>query len=53
MASHFPYLLDPRIHPDDGRRCVTVPTWDTFEHVTQFITLRDLTQTSWREDLER
>ena len=53
MASHFPHLLDPRIHPDDGRRCVRVPTWETFEHVTQFITLRDLAQTSWREDLER
>lgn len=53
MACHFPHLLDPRIHPDDSRRCVRVPTWETFEHVTQFITLRDLAQTSWREDLER
>ena len=53
MVSHFPHLLDPRIHPDDDRRCVRVPTWDTFEHTTQFITLRDLTQTAWREDLER
>ncbi|MDE0229092.1 MAG: TIM barrel protein, partial [Spirochaetaceae bacterium] len=32
---------------------VRVPTWETFEHVTQFITLRDLAQTAWREDLER
>ena len=53
MASHFPYLLDPRIHPDASRRGVRVSTWETFEHVTQFITLRDLAQTSWREDLER
>ena len=53
MVAHFPHLLDPRVHPDDGRRCVRVPTWDTFEHVTQFITLRDLTQTSWRDDLHR
>ena len=53
MVAHFPHLLDPRVHPDHGRRCVRVPTWDTFEHVTQFITLRDLTQTSWRDDLHR
>ncbi|MDE0025699.1 MAG: TIM barrel protein [Spirochaetaceae bacterium] len=53
MACHFPHLLNPRIHPDDGRRGVRVPTWETFEHVTQFITLRDLAQTAWREDLER
>ena len=53
MVSHFPHLLDPRIHPDADRRCVRVPTWDTFEHTTQFITLRDLTQTAWLEDLAR
>ena len=53
MASHFPHLLNPRVHPDDSRRRVPVPTWETFENVTQFITLRDLAQTSWREDLER
>ena len=53
MASHFPHLLDPRIHPDDTRRNVRVPTWETFEHTTQFITLRDLAQSSWRDDLER
>ena len=53
MACHFPYLLDPRIYPDASRRCVQVPTWETFEQATQFITLRDLTQTSWREDLDR
>ena len=34
MVAHFPHLLDPRVYPDHGRRCVRVPTWDTFEHVT-------------------
>ena len=53
MAAHFPHLLDPRIHPDDARRSVRVPTWETFEHTTGFITLRDLAQSDWREDLER
>ena len=53
MAAHFPHLLNPRIYPDDGRRSVRVPTWETFEHATQFITLRDLAQSTWREDLER
>ena len=53
MVRHFPHLLNPRIYPDDGRRWVRVPTWETFEHATQFITLRDLSQTSWREDLDR
>ena len=52
MACHFPYLLNPRIHPDDGRRGVRVPTWETFEHVTQFITLRDLAQV-WDGVVER
>ena len=53
MLAHYPYLLNPRIYPDDSRRCVRVPTWETFQHTTQFITLRDLSQTAWREDLER
>ena len=53
MAAHFPHLLDPRIHPDDSRRSVRVPTWETFEHTTGFITLRDLAQSDWREDLDR
>ena len=27
MASHYPYLLNPRIYPDDSRRPVRAPTW--------------------------
>jgi len=52
MASHYPYRLNPRRYPDDARRPVRVPTWSTFGDQPQFITLRDLSQTTWREDLD-
>jgi len=40
--SHHVYgrLLDPREHPDYGRRAVKPPTWETFGNRTQFISLR-------------
>ena len=51
MPTHYPYLLDPTAYPDFSRREFPVPTWETFENTTQFATLRDLSQSSWREDL--
>ena len=53
MADHYPFLLDPKLYPDYHRRPVTVPTWETFENTTQFISVRDLSQSEWREDLDR
>ncbi|MBN1417541.1 MAG: hypothetical protein JXP34_02130, partial [Planctomycetes bacterium] len=32
--------LDPRAHPDDDRRAVKPPSWDTFGHRTRFTCLR-------------
>lgn len=57
MPALYPYLLDPGIFPDFTRRCVRVPTWDTFNHAVQFITLRGFTikknrLINWREDLD-
>jgi hypothetical protein len=53
MVDHYPYLLDPKLYPDFRRRHVPVPTWETFQHTTQFTTLRDLSQTDWKDDLDR
>jgi len=53
MPSCYPYLLDPTRHPDYTRRPFRVPTWETFDGVTQFMTLRSLTQDGWKEDLDR
>jgi hypothetical protein len=53
MAHHYPHLLDAAAYPDYGRRQFRVPTWETFENRTQFAALRDLSQTGWREDLDR
>lgn len=36
----YPHLLDPRAHPDDARRAVKPPSWETFENETQFVSLR-------------
>jgi len=36
----YSHLLDPRAHPDYGRRAVKPPTWETFKHCTQFTCLR-------------
>ena len=36
----YSQLLDPREHPDYDRRYVKPPTWDTFNRVTQFTSLR-------------
>ena len=38
----YPYLMDPRQHPDEARRWVKPPDRQTFEGRTQFITLRSL-----------
>ncbi len=51
--AHYPRLIEPELHPDWQRRSVRPPTWATFGHRTQFTTLRSLTQSAWREDLER
>ena len=53
MPSCYPNLLDPARHPDYTRRPFRVPTWETFDGVTQFMTLRSLTQDGWKEDLDR
>ncbi len=57
MPSHYPYLLDPTIHPDFDRRHVRVPTWKTFRDRTRLITLRgfgikDRKLVGWRETLD-
>ena len=36
----YSHLLDPREHPDDTRRAVQPPTWETFGGRTQFTCLR-------------
>ncbi|MBI4328046.1 MAG: hypothetical protein HY674_22675 [Chloroflexi bacterium] len=36
----YSHLLDPREHPDYGRRAVKPPTWETFKNRTQFTALR-------------
>lgn len=51
MPYHYPFLLDPKEYPDYRRRRFKVPTWDTFEHTTQFTTLRQLHQSTWKEDI--
>ncbi len=33
-------LVDPREHPDDERRAVRPPDWETFHHCTQLTSLR-------------
>ena len=53
MACHYPYLPDPKVHPDYTRRPFRVHTWETFENRSQFAALRSLHQDGWREDLER
>lgn len=51
-------LLNPREHPDDDRRAVKPPTWDTFQNRSQFTCLRgfhvqdDLIQ-GYQEELDR
>ncbi len=57
MATIYPHLLDPTIHPDYQRRHVRVPTWETFRNRMQFITLRnfgtkDGRLVGWREALD-
>lgn len=53
VPAHYPRLIEPERHPDWQRRTVRPPTWATFGHRTQFTALRSLTQSAWREDLER
>lgn len=36
----YSHLLQPDEHPDYNRRAVKPPTWDTFQHRTQFTCLR-------------
>ena len=36
----YTHLLEPREHPDDARRFVKPPTWETFGNQTQFAALR-------------
>lgn len=36
----YPHLLDPRQYPDDTRRAVKPPSWESFENQTQFTSLR-------------
>lgn len=33
-------LLNPRVYPDDARRAVQPPSWETFGNKTQFVALR-------------
>lgn len=44
MPSHYPYLLSAAMYPDYSRRPLRVPTWETFDHTTQFTLLRVFTQ---------
>jgi hypothetical protein len=57
MSCIFPELLNPAAYPDFDRRQIRVPTWDTFDNVTQFTTLRmfslrDGKLHCFREDLD-
>lgn len=36
----YAHLLEPREHPDDARRAVQPPDWNTFGRQTQFVSLR-------------
>ncbi len=36
----YPHLVNPRQYPDDARRAVKPPSWDTFDNQTQFTALR-------------
>jgi hypothetical protein len=52
-----PYLLNPAGYPDFTRRPYRVPTWETFDRVTQLTTLRSFTirddrLVNFREDLD-
>ncbi len=54
----YSYLLDPREHPDYGRRAVKPPTWETFRNRTQFTCLRgfaveDDRIVGYREEIEK
>jgi hypothetical protein len=57
MATVYPHLIDPTVHPDYERRHTRVPTWETFQNQMQFITLRgfgieDGKLVGWRETLD-
>ena len=36
----YSHVLNPREHPDDNRRHIRPPTWETFDNRVRFITLR-------------
>ena len=52
MPVHYPFVLDVAAHPDYSRRPFKVPAWSTFENKPQFLTLRSLHQSRWKEDLD-
>ncbi len=54
----YSHLLEPREHPDYGRRVVKPPDWNTFKNRTQFTCLRGFSVTEDRivgyaEELEK
>ncbi len=54
----YSHLLNPREHPDDTRRPVKPPTWETFGNRTRFATLRGFKVengklTGYAEELDR
>jgi len=54
----YTHLLNPREYPDDARRAVKPPTWETFGNQTQFCTLRGFSVekdmiTGYAEELEK
>ncbi len=54
----YSHLLEPREHPDDARRFVKPPTWETFGNQTQFAALRGFgvekdTITGYVEEIEK
>lgn len=54
----YSHLLEPREHPDYDRRAVKPPTWDTFNRLTQFTSLRGLAVeggkiVGFRDEIER
>jgi hypothetical protein len=54
----YSHLLNPREHPDDNRRHVHPPTWETFGNRARFMTLRgfeveDEQLIGYREEIEK
>lgn len=49
----YPYRMDPRKHPDDLRHAVKAPDASLFGNKTQFISLRDLSVTDYKQRINQ